>query len=397
MFVFMTTNLRLDLLHGKDVQVLSSDWDELYRADSEAQFFLSRKFLEPILLRQPDTYVITARNEGTLAGLLPINVETVWDRHRQIYCTDLKMAGSRDWADYNGILACDEHALDVINAVCGYLKSQRWGRVRFKNLRMTEERRNHMLGQFASKEFSVKMQRRIINSGRTNNLLCPAINLPDTFDGYLDGLSRNTRQKIRRFERKVKNGELLIRLGTSADILAFESLWSRQWSEKSQVKKRAAKYGSILATGFEKGTLTMSVLENGNGSGPMGMIASFDDPVQKTKRFFVSARDKANSSVPIGLILHADAIRRAIASGYRCYDFLRGDEPYKLSLGADIREITYPVVRRRSSVSESFFLSELSIPTLMKMLPDLMEMDDRSRAKTAARQLSRFGKTPLKL
>ena len=397
MIAIMHQNLRLDLLHGKDVQMLSSAWDALYRADSEAQFFLSRKFLEPILLRQPDTYAITVRNEGVLVGLLPIDVKTVWDRNRQFYRTDIKMAGSRDWADYNGILARDADALDVIDAICGFLKSQGWGRVRLKNLRMTDERRDRLLGHFAGEEFGVEFQERIINDGQTNNLLCPAIDLPESFDGYLDGLGRSTRQKIRRFLRKVENGDLSIRPGTPADIPAFERLWARQWSKKPRVEKRAAKYGSILATGFENDTVMMSVLEDGPASGPMGMIASFDDPERKTIRFFVSARDVENSSVPIGTILHADAIRSAIDSGYSCYDFLRGDEPYKLSLGAEISEISSPVLRRRSSVSEALFLSKLSIPALLKLLPDLTEMDDRSRAKTAARQLSRFWNTSLNL
>ena len=324
-------------------------------------------------------------------------MKTVWDRNRQFYRTDIKMAGSRDWADYNGILARDADALDVIDAICGFLKSQGWGRIRLKNLRMTDERRDRLLGHFAGEEFGVEFQERIINDGQTNNLLCPAIDLPESFDGYLDGLGRSTRQKIRRFLRKVENGDLSIRPGTPADIPAFERLWARQWSKKPRVEKRAAKYGSILATGFENDTVMMSVLEDGPASGPMGMIASFDDPERKTIRFFVSARDVENSSVPIGTILHADAIRSAIDSGYSCYDFLRGDEPYKLSLGAEISEISSPVLRRRSSVSEALFLSKLSIPALLKLLPDLTEVDDKRRAKTAARQLSRFWNTSLNL
>lgn len=383
----MSHKLTIELLQGDQIPGIASDWDLLYRADTRSNVFLSRKFLEPILLSDANTHLLTVRRGPTLVGLLPILVTTVWDRSREVFRTDLKMAGTVGWADYNGFLLNEDLAADVLTSIAGYLQAQNWGRIRFKNLRMDREHQSHFFSQFSDRTFGVSMQKRVINDGATNNLLCPAISLPSDFDTYLDGLSKNTRQKLRRFLRKVADGEFVVRTGTPEDLPQFQSLWMKQWPRKSSLEKRAAKYASILATGFEEDALQMSVLEDVAGT-TLGIVASFDDPERRAVRFFVSARDPAATSAPVNLILHADAIRRAIERGYHTYDFLRGDEPYKFSLGAKSVEISYPVLRRRSIVPDSKFLSKLSTASLVETLSSLMDREEFERATSASKQLS---------
>jgi CelD/BcsL family acetyltransferase involved in cellulose biosynthesis len=47
-----------------------------------------------------------------------------------------------------------------------------------------------------------------------------------------------------------------------------------------------------------------------------------------------AAYDPALSSLSLGIASHAFAVREAIADGFKVYDLLRGDEPYKYDLGA---------------------------------------------------------------
>jgi CelD/BcsL family acetyltransferase involved in cellulose biosynthesis len=53
-----------------------------------------------------------------------------------------------------------------------------------------------------------------------------------------------------------------------------------------------------------------------------------------TLALYNAAHDPALSSLSLGIASHAYAVREAIAQGFKVYDLLRGDEPYKYDLGA---------------------------------------------------------------
>ena len=67
--------------------------------------------------------------------------------------------------------------------------------------------------------------------------------------------------------------------------------------------------------------------------------------------FFSAARDEDFHDVPVGLVLHTHNIRWAIENGIRTYDLLRGNEPYKYSLGAADVRLQYPLVRTKSGTN----------------------------------------------
>jgi CelD/BcsL family acetyltransferase involved in cellulose biosynthesis len=53
-----------------------------------------------------------------------------------------------------------------------------------------------------------------------------------------------------------------------------------------------------------------------------------------TLALYNAAYDPALGSLSLGIASHAFAVRDAIAQGFKIYDLLRGDEPYKYDLGA---------------------------------------------------------------
>src|SRR5438094_424297 len=73
------------------------------------------------------------------------------------------------------------------------------------------------------------------NDGERDNMVCPYIDLPDTFDRYLvDKLSSNTRQKVRRYLRKVESSsDYRLTVSTPAtrarDLEILEDLWRAMW------------------------------------------------------------------------------------------------------------------------------------------------------------------------
>jgi CelD/BcsL family acetyltransferase involved in cellulose biosynthesis len=66
-----------------------------------------------------------------------------------------------------------------------------------------------------------------------------------------------------------------------------------------------------------------------------------------------SGFDPAYASVSVGLVSKALALRQAIAEGKRCYDFLRGAEPYKYDLGARDLQVLRCTLQRGNTFEET--------------------------------------------
>lgn len=375
------------LIRGSEISHLHDQWDALYSRDPEAQFFQSRTFIEPIVTRRPEDYAfLTVCSGEELLGLVALWAKLRWDENRACFRTDLLFAGAKNWADYNAPLVCPSHEANTLEAMALEIKDMHWGRLRLKNLRMSPGRRQLFLEAFEGKDFGSREVEKIINKGTTNNLLCPAIPLPETFDDYLGNLSRNTRQKLRRLLRKLDEGAFTVRYGqTREDLETFMDLWTELWSKKKDRERLARTYARTLMDGMERGSLSMPMLMRDDKV--LGVLANFIDPIKRTVSFFVSARDPAVRDTPIGLMMHAHEIRRFINEGYQTYDMLRGDEPYKIQLGGQITPIRYTVIRRRSHVDDEAVLSGLSAHQLETELGFLEQDSDVEIAEIARRQL----------
>ncbi|NEP19186.1 MAG: tetratricopeptide repeat protein, partial [Leptolyngbya sp. SIO4C1] len=186
-----------------------------------------------------------------------------------------------------------------------------------------------------------------------DHYICPYIALPNSWDAYLQTLSSNTRQKIRRFLRKVE-GSARYRI-TSVEKNSLEShivilldLWQSRWLEKkgTGAANMLDAVRRLLRHSFEQNCLALPVLWQDDR--PIGAIAHLLDWRKRQLLFYMTARDSDIKQPPPGLILQAYSIRQAIQQGFKTYDFLRGNEPYKYSLGAQDRQIQHLVVRRRA-------------------------------------------------
>lgn len=372
---------------AKRFDELAPEWDALYVRDPNAHIFLSSAFLKPIFERSSNMAILTCRSDNELVGALPVSIETIWDTGQNCYRTDFKMAGSKFWADYCGFLIHPDVQAKTLDTIAEFLKGQSWARLRLKNLRLDPALRETFFTHFPKSDFGRRDVKKTINSGQTNNLLSSVLSLPNTFDGYTDALSKNTRQKLRRFLRKLDAGAFSIRQGEKKDLAEFTRQWARQWEQKPRAEELANRYSDIVGTGLTTNILDMWVLEEVPDGSILGTICNYRDPVKKQISFFVSSRS-LETNVPVGMMLHGYAIRKAIDEGYLKYDFLRGDETYKADLGAKLEVLYYPVLRRRSHMPSQDLLSPLSLRPLVSSIEALADAGDYDRIKAAARQIS---------
>jgi hypothetical protein len=199
--------------------------------------------------------------------------------------------------------------------------------------------------QFSRKDFRISHRNRTSKVDGIDNLISPFVRLPGSYEEYLQTrLSANTRQKIRRYQRKLESLDNLdiVESGPDTrdrDLDALAGYWKDRWADRkrSKVGTLSAKYREIIRQGLEADIVYMPVLRANNR--PVAVLASFVDWEKKCLLFFVAGRDPTWKTIPAGLLLHAHSIRWAITNGLRSYDLLRGDEQYKYSLGAEDRMI----------------------------------------------------------
>lgn len=335
-------------------QALRLNWEGIYAADPEAQMFLSWQWLWQLYERRSDDVLILAYREASPVqpntaipasasnsdyyAFMPVRQQLYLSKEQKRFMMIYRMTGNH-WADYTGLLCSPLHEQAAISAFGHYLSTLSWSRLYLECLKISDTRLQLLTQAFDKPGFSMSHRQRRDSAGESDLLRSPRIELPDTFEQYIcNCVSANTRQRIRRFGRKLAaDSELAISLSTAdtqeSDLRHFKHLWKKRWAKNkgSKVDSLARRYTLIIRQALDDGNMRMAMMSY--NSKPIAMSACYVDEVKQTILFFVGARDPSFSKVPSGLLLHVSTIQWAIEQGFRYYDLLSGDEPYKYSLG----------------------------------------------------------------
>ena len=328
---------------------LRGPWADLLARDPDSGLFLSWAWLAEAFVRSPGRWQVLAVREGTRKGrylcFLPLKLRLHWSRSEGLLQTQLDPGGRLGFSEYTGFL-CDPAEEDrAISALARHLARTGWSDLELR-YEPTGRRSRILAEAFPSEDFRVVWQPYRINGGTTNNLVCPRIALPATWDAYLEtGPGSNTRQKIRRYTRKhIDTGDLRVTL-TSAETFARDldimmDFWRAKWAALKEPDNLAAldgNYRQMMIDSLALDALVMPVLWRGEVA--IGVMGGIADRARGQLVFAVSGRDLASDDPAIGLLLHAHAIRWAIENGFSSYDFGHGDEPYKYTFGAVDAEV----------------------------------------------------------
>jgi CelD/BcsL family acetyltransferase involved in cellulose biosynthesis len=350
--------MQIDVItRPEELKNLRKNWDDLYARDPDAHFFVSWAFLSTYLRRFEGTWFILAARTGpkgsAYVALLPLKLRTRMRRKTGEFYHEINMGGNHA-ADYTGIVCAPESAHRAIAAFAKHLKAMHWASLHLENLRMSESRVRCLTEHLADNRLTFRRMKRVNQRDNVDNCICPAIDLPDTWERYLaHNLSSNTRQKMRRYLRKLENSsEFRITHADAStvqrDVEILLDLWRIKWTErKGDLVPGLVKSNRLLFRhAFESGTLFLPVLWHHDR--PLSALAIFVDPVKKSMLFHMVGRDETTDILPSGLILHGHCIRLAIEQGFRTYDFLRGNEPYKYSFGVRETVLNCTLVRTKT-------------------------------------------------
>ncbi len=338
----------------EEFKQIRKNWDAIYEADPQAQFFLSWVWLSGwFQAKDHPWFVLAARpdNTSSYVAFFPLGDMTFRKYGIELY-QELYMAGG-SLADYTGFICLPEYEEQVIPAFATYVQQQlRWFIFHLKNVFDKDSRLCLFLNKFSQKYFKFYQLDLKVKQDNTdvNNCSCPYIPLPEDWERYLQNfLSSNSRQKLRRFLRKIENSEHFHITHIQEDNLESQietllKLWQLRWGEKPKSLLNSLR--GIFRRCFENNCLYLPILWY-KGE-PIVAVANFLDFNKKAVLFYLAGRqDKVKvNNPPPGIALQAYSIRHAIQNGFKTYDFLRGNEAYKFSFGAKERFINYVIVKR---------------------------------------------------
>jgi CelD/BcsL family acetyltransferase involved in cellulose biosynthesis len=173
---------------------------------------------------------------------------------------------------------------------------------------------------------------------------CPVLSLPSSWDAYLASLSGKHRheltRKIRRFERDVPDGRV-VSVHTAADVGArlgdFLALHraSRTGKAKFMDARMETFFRAAIPALAAREGVRLWLLEAGGEPIASFICLEWDDTVGLYNSGFSPAR----AALSPGLVLLSHVIRDAIARGRPRFDFLRGEERYKLEFEPRLEDV----------------------------------------------------------
>ena len=165
----------------------------------------------------------------------------------------------------------------------------------------------------------------------------PRVALSGDYEAYVQGLGKKERhelrRKLRRFESVPGTGFRWAEERERPAVLdRFFALHRLSKGDKAAFMTSETErfFRDIADTLAPLGRLRLGVVSAHGQDAAVLFGFAYGD----TLALYNAAYDPAFSSLSLGIASHAFAVRDAISRGFRIYDLLRGDEPYKYDLGA---------------------------------------------------------------
>ena len=167
--------------------------------------------------------------------------------------------------------------------------------------------------------------------------VAPRIMLADTWDDYLAGLSKKDRHELRRKLRRLDARgnwrwycvsdptEAAERMDTFVDLMRRSDPAKAEFL----TPERETFFRRMVEATATEDMLRLFFMEMDD----LPVAASLCFDYDGVRMLYNSGHDPEYRYFSVGLLLHSLCLRDALEKGYRYFDFLRGNEPYKYRLG----------------------------------------------------------------
>jgi CelD/BcsL family acetyltransferase involved in cellulose biosynthesis len=252
----------------------------------------------------------------------------------------LRLVGGTEVADYLDLVAVAGREEEVWKAFLPVLAEVPWRAVDLRPVPAASPTPSLLAGLAASAGLTCRTE---------VEDRCPVIELPSTWDSYLAGLSGKDRHELRRKLRRAEAGRPRVEVARTPAAMAalldgFVALHRRSKVGKARFMDEPMEIffrelGRALAAA-RLAALWMLWLEERPAA------ALFCLEQGGTVSLYNSGFDPEARAMSPGVVLIARTIEDAVTRGFRRYDFLRGEEPYKYGFGAVPTEVLRVTLER---------------------------------------------------
>ena len=329
---------------------IAREWEAVHRADPAATVFTSSAWLRGRLSALTDPWCVLVARPGVgepVVGLLPLRILPPSPAERISWATDRSSVAARNsrawgwpaalWPTTPGSVLSRLRRRGA-RCLCDHVQS-RWSGIP-QICDALDPRLDAFLGHFPEPRFRVE---------RHAPTPCPFVRAQRQLGGLpprpsASRMRREIRHDLRAMERipglrctsVADDGEL--------QIAILLELWQGRWGKLPEPQLK--QYRSVFRSCLESGCLWLDILWDRDA--PITGLLAFLDRERRSFCFYITGYDERYAALSPGTVIVAHAIREAIRNGFRVFDFLRGDEPYKFSLGAELRQTENVTIHRKT-------------------------------------------------
>lgn len=283
----------------------------------ESPFILPGWVMEWRQAFAPDAapWIVSVRDRGRLIGVAPL----LRDR------TSARFIGSTDVCDHLDLIMSPEHGVEFCDALLEIIRQEGITRLDLGHLRPDSAVMTCLVPRARRRRFQV---------GLSQEELLFELDLPASWERYLELLDGKQRHEIRRKLRRLgQNTAFAFRLVSGPAAVAaamdqFMGLFRQNRTDKASFMSPGMEgFFRSLAGRLPQTRIGFLDVD----AAPAAAVMCFDH--RRTRYLYNSGFDAALSHLSVGILCKVLSIRDAIERGLKTYDFLKGNEAYKRQLG----------------------------------------------------------------
>lgn len=347
-----------------ELQSLEATWNKLAGDNPFRQFAWAWNWWLAYQNEHRELSVLVCRDdEGHVAGIAPFALDRSLACGRRL----LLLGGGEACGDGLSLLIPHGQVSTVTQAVAEWLTTGP-GRGRWDLLYLDGVRSDDATLEVLSET----LRPCGVSSSSRDDVAQWVVPLPSNWETYLANLGKRTRRRMRQLQTRREQ------LGTSYELIAaqtradFDTLFDQlielhnaRWNNVGQKGAfGSARFEKMLRgtalTWLEQGKLVLQVLSIDGQPTAAALGVRHENVVH----LYLLGRNPSFDHLQPGWMLNIELLKQAINAGCTGFDFLRGDEPYKVQLGAkrvDQQRLSFfapgPINRLRALITTSIWSS----------------------------------------
>ena len=272
---------------------------------------------------EAELYLGAIRTGRTIAGIAPLLLRG----------TEASFIGSTDLCDYLDFVIVPGKEVDFFNILLDDLQGRGIRRLNLRPLKPNSSVLTYLVGIARNRNYDVSRKVEDVSL---------ELDLPPTWQGYLNTLTQKQRHEVNRKLRRLgEAGDVNYRVVEDSDSLLdsmdlFLRLFrqSREDKEIFLTNQIESFFRSLVKAMARSGLLRFGILEL--NASPVAVVMYFD--YNNSVFLYNNGYDPKHSFLSVGLISKVLCLKDSVERGRSKFDFLKGAEEYKYRLGG--KEIT---------------------------------------------------------